>query len=166
MTSNCCWASVIDPGNTGEWLCSECKEHCTDEEEIEIKEVTIQDIINNWRETIDKINLEWVTLHDHRKLIDIRDQLIVAVWNLKKLNKDARLTQKDNETKEIKYLMEQWAKKTPAYEEVQNQNRADRYNLEKTDIDIETIADQVKNRAYYIRINEIDLMKLWVGETL
>jgi hypothetical protein len=132
----------------------------------EMTKTTIHDIINNWRETIDKINTEWVTLHDHRKLIDIRDQLIVAVWNLKKLNKDARLDQKNKETEEIKYLMEQWAKKTPAYEEVQNQNRSERYNLEKVDIDIETIADQVKNRAYYIRINEIDLMKLWVGETI
>ena len=28
LGSNCCWATVIDPGNTGEWLCSECKEHC------------------------------------------------------------------------------------------------------------------------------------------
>ena len=35
MTSNCCWAPVFDPGNTGEGLCSECWEHCTDEPEGE-----------------------------------------------------------------------------------------------------------------------------------
>ena len=28
--SNCCGAVVHDPGNTGEWLCSACKEHCID----------------------------------------------------------------------------------------------------------------------------------------
>lgn len=27
--SNCCSALVIDPGNTGEWICSECGEHCS-----------------------------------------------------------------------------------------------------------------------------------------
>lgn len=28
MGSTCCGATVIDPGNTGEWLCWSCKEHC------------------------------------------------------------------------------------------------------------------------------------------
>lgn len=35
MVSNCCWAPVNDPWNTGEWLCRECFEHCTDEPEKE-----------------------------------------------------------------------------------------------------------------------------------
>ena len=25
--SSCCWAPVRDPGNTGEWICTECGEH-------------------------------------------------------------------------------------------------------------------------------------------
>jgi hypothetical protein len=33
MASDCCWARTIDPWNTGEGLCSECYEHCTDEVE-------------------------------------------------------------------------------------------------------------------------------------
>lgn len=27
--SNCCGARVIDPWGTGEWICGDCKEHCT-----------------------------------------------------------------------------------------------------------------------------------------
>lgn len=36
--SSCCWAKIIDPGNTGEWICAECKEHCSEEytEEVDI----------------------------------------------------------------------------------------------------------------------------------
>jgi len=36
--SDCCWAPVYDPGNTGEGVCTECKEHCgylTDDEKTE-----------------------------------------------------------------------------------------------------------------------------------
>ena len=29
--SSCCGARVISPGNTGEWLCSSCKEHCEED---------------------------------------------------------------------------------------------------------------------------------------
>ena len=28
LGSTCCGETVIDPGWTGEWLCSSCKEHC------------------------------------------------------------------------------------------------------------------------------------------
>jgi len=38
MVSNCCWSPVIDPGGTGEGLCSDCKEHCTDESEDQEEE--------------------------------------------------------------------------------------------------------------------------------
>jgi len=31
MGSSCCWAKVIDHGNTWEWLCSECYEHSNEE---------------------------------------------------------------------------------------------------------------------------------------
>lgn len=31
MSSNCCWAPVRDQGGTGEWICTECYEHCLDE---------------------------------------------------------------------------------------------------------------------------------------
>ena len=27
--SNCCGAKVNDPGNTGEWICTSCGEHCS-----------------------------------------------------------------------------------------------------------------------------------------
>lgn len=36
MVSSCCGSNVQDPGGTGEWLCMECWENCTDEpEEVE-----------------------------------------------------------------------------------------------------------------------------------
>ena len=35
MASNCCWATVQDPWGTGEGLCTECWEHCTDDDEEE-----------------------------------------------------------------------------------------------------------------------------------
>jgi len=28
LWSNCCWVTVLDQWNTGEWICSDCKEHC------------------------------------------------------------------------------------------------------------------------------------------
>ncbi len=43
MVSSCWWARVRDPGGTGEWLCTECHEHCTDESEDEIDQEMMQD---------------------------------------------------------------------------------------------------------------------------
>lgn len=38
LWSNCCWATVKDPGNTWEGICSSCGEHC---ENIKLQEVDI-----------------------------------------------------------------------------------------------------------------------------
>ena len=38
MSSSCCDAPVSDPGGTGEGLCMDCREHCTDESEEETEE--------------------------------------------------------------------------------------------------------------------------------
>lgn len=38
--SSCCGAKVDDPGNTGEWVCSSCKEHC-DEDYIQDVDVAV-----------------------------------------------------------------------------------------------------------------------------
>lgn len=39
MISDCCWERIIDPWNTGEWICSECKEHCESVPESSDEEV-------------------------------------------------------------------------------------------------------------------------------
>jgi hypothetical protein len=43
MASSCCWATVQDPGWTGEGLCTECREHCTDESEEDEKDMYLSD---------------------------------------------------------------------------------------------------------------------------
>jgi hypothetical protein len=30
LGSSCCGATVYDPGGTWEWLCTDCKEHCSE----------------------------------------------------------------------------------------------------------------------------------------
>jgi len=126
-------------------------------------EKSLQDIISEGNTILNGINKDWVSLTNARQLIQKRDELLYAIGEHRKLMKDKRLEQKDNELTAIKQLMDQWAKKTPAYEEVQNDQRSARYELEKLDIAIDTVIDQAKNRAYYIRINELDLNKVWVG---
>lgn len=59
--------------------------------------------------------------------------------------------------------MEEGMKKTPAEDQVSDETRADRYELEKIDIDLETMGLIVQNRSYHLRINEIDLNKVGIG---
>lgn len=128
-----------------------------------MNEKTILEIYQEWQVVISEIENDWVTLVNHRQLINKRDELIRAVAHHRKLIKDAWLEQKNQEEEQIKRLMDEGAKKTPAKEEVQNDNREARYTIEKLEIDVDMYADLVKNRAYTLRINELDLNKAGVG---
>lgn len=45
LGSNCCWAPIIDHGNTGEWICSDCKEHCS---QSYSQQISLMVLTTNW----------------------------------------------------------------------------------------------------------------------
>jgi len=123
---------------------------------------SIEIIFQEWEDIITDIMTNGVTLMNHRQLIQKRKELISMIAHIKKQTKDAWMEQKTEERKKINALIEQWVKKTPAYEEVQDECRPQRYELEKIEIHIEAFTDHLKNRAYHLRVNEIDLNKVWI----
>ena len=101
-----------------------------------------------------------ITLERQRALIQVKTKFILEIGNSRKSLQDKRLAQKTKEMTEVKYLMDQGVKKTPAREEVEEKSRGDRYDLEKLGIDMETMQNIAMNRNYHLRINEIDVNKV------
>jgi len=128
-----------------------------------MNEKTILEIYQEGQAIIHEIDNDWVTLINHRQLIAKRDELIRAVGHHRKLTKDQWIEVKNKEQKMVEELMQEWAKKTPAMDEVKNITREDRYAIEKLEIDVEMFADLIKNWAYVLRINELDLNKAGLG---
>lgn len=128
------------------------------------EKATLQGIYEAGELIIAEIDKNGVTLQNHRQLIQYTKRLIKAIGEARKAIKDQRLTLKTNEMSDVKKLMEEkQIKKTPAREEVQELSRPSRYELEKAEIDIETMLDLVQARNKNIRINEVDLNKVWIG---
>lgn len=58
LGSSCCGAPIYDPGNTGEGLCSDCKEHCSHAYAQEVSVMVLRTngevhhhiFTNNWSE--------------------------------------------------------------------------------------------------------------------
>ena len=123
----------------------------------------LQELFNEGEQIIATIESEWATLWVQRALIDKKTQLILEIGATKKANKDSRLVLKTRVVSRVKALMEEGMKKTPAEDQVSDETRADRYELEKIDIDLETMGLIVQNRSYHLRINEIDLNKVGIG---
>lgn len=124
----------------------------------------LENIFNEWETIIADIIDNGISLDKQRALIQCKTKFIVAIGDARKSIKDDRLVLKTNQMSDVKILMEEkQMKKTPAREEVEELSRPARYNLEKLEIDMETMMDIAKNRTYHLRISEIDLNKVWIG---
>lgn len=86
----------------------------------------------------------------------------MAIYDLKKKLVDKSLEVKNKELGIVEQLMQMWEKKTPAQDKAKDETRADRYELDKVEIDLEKFLELIKNWTYHIRIGEIDLNKVWV----
>ena len=95
-----------------------------------------------------------------RLLIQKKTEFQKKLYDHKKEAKDKRLAQKAKEARDVEALIQQGAKKTPAQDEVKETSRADRYELEKMDLELELMDELAKNRTYHMRANEIELNKL------
>lgn len=71
LWSNCCSGKVLDPGKIGEWLCSDCKEHCSELYSQEVSVVVmdfnvwevhhhIVEYISWWNESLDEFIQNWI----------------------------------------------------------------------------------------------------------
>jgi hypothetical protein len=66
---------------------------------------------------------------------------------------------KANENSDTQKLISEGMAKTPAKDLVSENSRTARYEIEKSEIDAETMQEIAKNRKFHIRIGEIDLNK-------
>lgn len=69
LGSNCCWAKLVDPGNVGEGLCSECGEHATRHyiQEVDIAVIDTMDAdhrVHIYRLEYDNCSTEYEDLDD------------------------------------------------------------------------------------------------------
>lgn len=127
------------------------------------EESTLQEIYDAGEIIIADIDTNGVTLTNHRQLIQQLKRLIRAIGKTRKAIKDQRWDLKAKEMSDVKKMMEeQNMKKTPAREEVSELSRPARYTLEKAEIDIETMQDLVQAWNKNIRINEVDINKVWI----
>lgn len=78
LGSMCCWARVIDPGNTWEGLCSECKEHTTRRIIQEI-DVVILDFANSGNVYVHRIQYDNWVISDEFDADDIESYI---VWRI------------------------------------------------------------------------------------
>lgn len=123
---------------------------------------TLSQIFQEGEQIIENIRTGWITLWLHRELIQRKTELIMAIYDLKKKLVDKSLEVKNKELGIVEQLMQMWEKKTPAQDKAKDETRADRYELDKVEIDLEKFLELIKNWTYHIRIGEIDLNKVWV----
>ena len=119
-------------------------------------------IFDEWEVIIANIMKNWTDWALHQQLIQTKTKFIVALGKARKDLKDKRLTQKVSDDSDTKKNIEDWMAKTPARDLVNELSRASRYELEKLDIDMETMQSLIQNRTYHIRYGEIDLNKNWI----
>ena len=72
LWSHCCGAKVIDPGNTWEWLCTSCKEHCMTATKQEVDVVVLNYLDDKHRVHLHRIlydntNTDYNTLEEYVK---------------------------------------------------------------------------------------------------
>lgn len=102
---------------------------------------------------------------NHRNLIQKKTDFLKAIWQARKDLKDKRLAQKASEDRDTKKNIDDWMAKTPARDLVNELSRNARYELEKLDIDMETMTAIAQNRTYHLRFDEIDLNKAGIPLT-
>lgn len=125
---------------------------------------SLQDLFNEGEKIIWNIMTNGASLNYQRDLIQKKTQFIVMLGQNRKELADKELLFKLKKNEEIKKLMENGIKKTPAEDEVKEMSRVEEYEIIKTSIDMETMAEIVKNRTYHLRISEIDINKIWIGD--
>lgn len=80
LGSMCCWARILDPGNTGEWLCWDCKEH-TSNRILQEVDVAILDFANSGNVYIHRLIYDnWVITDE----FDSNDIESFIVWRIDK----------------------------------------------------------------------------------
>lgn len=121
---------------------------------------SLQDLFNEGEKIIWNIMTNGASLNYQRDLIQKKTQFIVMLGQNRKELADKELLFKLKKNEEIKKLMENGIKKTPAEDEVKEMSRVEEYEIIKTSIDMETMAEIVKNRTYHLRISEIDINKI------
>lgn len=125
---------------------------------------TLEQVFNEWENIIQEILEKGINLFSQRALIQHKTQFIRAIGQARKDIKDKRLSLKTKENSDKQKFIEWGMAKTPAWDLVSENSRTARYDLEKIEIDIETMQDIAMNRNYHLRINEIDINKVWVGQ--
>ena len=126
------------------------------------EQTTLEIIFDDWEKIIENIWTNWVSPANQRSLIAINTKFLIEIGTSRKLIKDKRLSLKTRENSDKQKFIEWGMAKTPAWDLVQENSRPARYDLEKLEIDIETMQEIAKNRKFYIRLGEIDLNKNWM----
>ena len=128
------------------------------------EQTTLEIVFNDWEKIIEDIRKNGVTLANQRALIQEKKRFIIAIGQARKDIKDQRLTLSIKENKDKQSYISEGMAKTPAGDQAKEMSRPARCELEKLEIDIETMQDLAMNWNYHLRINEIDINKVWVWQ--
>lgn len=120
-------------------------------------------ILNDGETIISNIMAEWPTVINQRQLIQLRTALLTCIADLRRKQADRHVALQLKKTKIIGELIASGIKKSPAEDDADDQIREEKYELEKDKSDVEIVLEVYKNRAYHLRISEIDLMKIGLG---
>ena len=120
-------------------------------------------IFDEWEAVIADVITNGISLDKQRKMIQIKTRFIQEIGTSRKSIKDKWLNLKTRENRAKQQYIQDGMAKTPAGDQALEDSRSERYELEKLEIDIETMQDIAMNRNYHLRINEIDVNKVWVG---
>ncbi len=88
----------------------------------------------------------------------------MAIQETRKNISDAWLNFKAKRNTMIQALIDEGAKKSPSKDVVAEETREEKYEIMKREIDVETMMDIAKNRTYHLRVGEIDINKVGVGQ--